>query len=89
MDMTAAERFERELVKVIIDEVNRQGMNFAQFARRAYGDNEAAIVKWRTQRRKSKPQQLSTHDIFLLAEALNTDLAYLVFRAQAQLQMEH
>jgi hypothetical protein len=81
--------FERELVEVVIDEAHRKGLNFAQFARRAYGDNDTAAVKWRKQRRKDNPQQVSISDAYLLAQGLDMELPDLIFRAQAQMRTKH
>lgn len=86
--MTFSNKFEKELVKVVIAEAKNQGMNFAQFAKRAYGDSDSAAVKWRKQRREKNPQQVSVSDACQLARGLGLDLADLIFRAQAQLRPE-
>lgn len=82
--------FERALVKMVCELSSEQGINFAQFARKAYGQiqgDDTAIRKWRKQRRSDDPQQVSISDAYLLAQGLGIELADLIFRTQAKLKM--
>lgn len=84
MDTQIADEFERALVHTVISLAKKSGLNFAQFAKQAYGDNDSSIRKWRKQRREEKPQAFTISDLFLCAEALSEEPENIVYQTNAR-----
>lgn len=79
MDNNLPIDFERTLVETVIKLAEKQDLNYAQFAKKAYGDNDSAIRKWRKQRREEKPQ----------ASFLTRHKAAATFSSLVPLQIKH
>ncbi|XXJ19872.1 hypothetical protein ACR42D_10075 [Desulfovibrio caledoniensis] len=90
MKIDLSQAFERALVDLVCQLAEDQGLNYAQFAKKAYGDTydeQSAVVKWRRQRREDNPQSVSIANAYLLAQGLGMELPDLIFRTQAKLRM--
>lgn len=91
--MDYAEKFEQIIIDEIILIAKEKGLNHSQLARRAFGDVEKSIGRWRNFRipRKNtgKPQSLTFADAYKLCDALGIEIGTLLFRANERFKLKY